>query len=177
MTLHISNEERGDIGAAIVIVIILLLAGGAGYWLWSRHHTNTPTTNISACTSLSLSQGSSSGTAGTIYKDAVLTNTDSMSCTLTGYPAVFMLDSHGTQVGGGAAPNSLYPISTVTLTPGGKAHTAIAFPQQANFPTGTCSPQGATLQMYVPGIAMALTTPWTDYNCPGFTATALQPGS
>jgi uncharacterized protein DUF4232 len=126
---------------------------------------------------LSLSQGSSSGAAGTIYKNAVVTNTGSTTCTLTGYPAVFMLDGSGMQVGAGAAANSLYPVATVTLAPGGKAHSVVAYPQQANFPAGTCSPIGSTMQMYVPGVVAPLTTSWSDYSCPGFSATALRPGA
>lgn len=165
----------------VLAVIILLLVGGAGYWLWhsnrSKDESGSPKAAIGACSHLSLSQGSASGAAGTIYKNAVITNTGTTSCTVTGYPAVFMLDAGGTQVGAGAAVNSLYAVSTITLTPGGKAHSVVAFPQQANFDPGTCSAIGATMKLYIPGTTTALSTPWADYSCPGFSATAFKPGA
>lgn len=172
------ERERGDVVMALLVIIILLAAGGIGYWLWHKHHKPTsPTAAIGICTQMSLSQGSSSGAAGTIYKHAVVTNTGSVSCTLTGYPAVFMLDGGGTQVGSGAAANALYLVTTITVAPGAKAHTVVAYPQQANFNPGTCSPIGSMMKLYLPGVVTALTTSWSDYSCPGFSATSFQSGA
>jgi len=172
-----SERERGDVVMALLIIIILLAAGGLGYWLWHKHHKPMVSTAVGICTQMSLSQGSSSGAAGTIYKHAVVTNTGSVSCTLTGYPAVFMLDGGGTQVGSGAAANALYPVATITVAPGAKAHTVVAYPQQANFNPGVCSSIGSTMKLYLPGVVTALTTTWSDYSCPGFSATSFQSGA
>jgi len=154
------------IGVAAVTAVASFLLG----WLWRP-------AVVGDCVSLSLSQGSSSGAAGTIYKKAVITNTGSSTCRITGYPGVFMQDGSGTQVGSGAAANSLYAVTAVTLAPGGKAHTVVAYPQQPNFPPGTCSAIGSSMKLYVPGLATALVTPWSDYSCPGFSATAIQAGA
>lgn len=159
------NKTFVIFGAVVIVVLAGFLLG------WGLH----PAT-VGDCTSLSLSQGSSSGAAGTIYKNAVITNTGSDTCNITGYPGVFMQDGSGMQVGRGAAANSLYGASKVTLAPGGKAHTVVAFPQQPNFPADTCSPIGSSMKLYVPGLAAALVAPWSDYSCPGFSATAIQAG-
>jgi len=172
------RNERGDTVVILLIIIVLLLIGGAGYWVWRHKHGGGSTPTATAdCSHLALSQGTSSGAAGTIYKNAVITNNGTGNCTLTGYPAVFMVDGGGTQLGSGAAPNALYAVAAVTLTPGGKAHSVVAFPQQANFNPGTCSALGSSMKMYVPGVVAPLTATWSDYSCPGFTATALQPGA
>lgn len=168
------NEQGSMLLLVSVIVIAVALCVAMGYMFWSRQNTTVAVAN---CTSLSLSQGSSSGAAGTIYKNADITNTGTVSCTVTGYPAVFMIDSSNMQVGSGAAANSLYMPATITLAPNGKAHTVVAYPQQPNFPAGSCSAVGSTMKLYVPGLAAALTTPWSDYSCPGFSATAFQPGA
>lgn len=155
----------------LIISVSVIIVGLLGFllgWGWRP---------VGDCTSLSLSQGSSSGAAGTIYKNAVITNTGSSTCHLTGYPGVFMQDGSGTQVGRGAAANSLYPAVTVTLAPGAKAHTVVAFPQQPNFPAGTCSAIGSSMKLYAPGLATPLVAPWSDYSCPGFSATTMQPGT
>ena len=178
---ELSRRERGDASVIVLIIIVLLLIGGAGYWLWHQKHSKgvavIQPAILGTCQHLSLSQGSSSGAAGTIYKNAVITNTGTDTCTVTGYPGVFMIDSGGTQVGSGAAANSLYAAATVTLVPGGKAHSVVAFPQQGNFNPGTCSAIGSSMKMYVPGLATPLTAAWSDYSCPGFSATAIQPGA
>lgn len=165
------KNQRRNIG--IVIAGIAIIVGIVGYavgWI-------TRPTVVSTCISLSLSQGSASGAAGTIYKNAVITNTGNASCTITGYPGVFMQGDNGVQVGNGAAAKSLYTANTVTLAPGGQAHTVIGFPQQPNFPPDTCSTIGSSMKMYIPGLATPLVTPWSDYSCPGFSATAIQPGA
>ena len=169
-------KQQGNILLYVLIIAVVVVAGVI-WWAWWQRQNNPSPSVASVCTNLSLSQGTSNGAAGTIYKNSVITNMGSMSCTITGYPAVFMLDSHGMQVGSGAAANSLYAVAAITLAPGGKAHSVVAYPQQPNFPAGTCSSIGSTMKLYVPGVVMALTTPWSDYSCPGFSATAFQPGA
>ncbi|HSX07687.1 MAG TPA: DUF4232 domain-containing protein [Candidatus Saccharimonadales bacterium] len=173
----LDSNERGNAMAVIVIIIVLAVIAGAAYWIWYKHKHSGTTTAAAPCAHLTLSQGSSSGAAGTIYKHAVLTNSSSTTCTITGYPGVFMRDASNMQVGGGAAANALYAVTTVTLSPGGQAHSVVAFPQQGNFDPGACSPLGSSMQMFVPGLATAVTASWSDYSCPGFSATAIQTGA
>lgn len=171
------SNERGNVMAAILIIIVLIAVGGAAYWVWYKHKHGGTTAAAAPCAHVTLSQGSSSGAAGTIYKHAVLTNAGSTTCTITGYPGVFMRNASNMQVGNGAAANALYAVTTVTLSPGGQAHSVVAFPQQGNFDPGVCSPIGTNMQMFVPGLATAVTASWSDYSCPGFSATAIQAGA
>lgn len=162
-------------GTTAILIAVAIVASGVGFL--TGRNWNFASTAASSCTSLALSQGSSSGAAGTIYKNAVITNTGDAACTITGYPGTFMQNADGIQLGSGAAANSLYSPTKVALAPGAKAHTVVAFPQQPNFPPNTCSAIGSSMKMYVPGLETALVTPWSDYNCPGFSATAIQPGA
>ncbi len=170
------NAQRGD--AMIIVFILLIAAAVVAVGLWHFHKPiKHPVATVGACSHLALSQGTSDGTAGTIYKHAVVTNTGSVSCTITGYPTVYMTDAGGTILGSGAAANPLYPVSTITVAPGGKAHSVVAYPEQANFNPGTCSAQGSQMKMYVPGVVAPLFTAWSDYSCPGFSASTFQTGA
>ena len=70
-----------------------------------------------ACDNLALSKGTSDGTAGTMYRHAVITNNGTHPCTMTGYPAVFMHEDAGMSVA--VTSNALVLPAAVTLTPGG----------------------------------------------------------
>lgn len=174
------SSERGSAVPWIILVIVLIGVAAVGYWVWQhRHNTPTPTTGMSACTSddLSLSMGTSEGTAGTIYKHAVLTNTSGASCTITGYPAAFLVDGSGGVLGDGAASSALYTPVAITLAAGGKAHTVLGFPDAGNFDAGICSSAASQLKLYLPGSVSYLETTETDQSCPGFSATAMQSGA
>jgi hypothetical protein len=121
--------------------------------------------------------GTSDGTAGTIYKHAVVTNTSSKQCTITGYPAAFLVSGSGSVLGGGAASNSLYTPSVITLAAGGKAHTVLGFPEAGNFDAGICSAAASRLRLYLPGSTSYVETAETDQSCPGFSVTAFQAGA
>lgn len=177
------SRQRGSIVALLLLfIVVLLLVGGAGCWWYARRHapSTMPITvsMTSVCNSLTLSKGSSDGTAGVIYWHAVLTNTGSHACTLTGYPAAFMLDAHGVSIG--AESNSLYAPSTIVLAAnGGTAHTVIGLPDAGNFEPGTivCTEAATSkLRLYVPGIAAPVEGIFGQSGCQGFTATALQTG-
>jgi Protein of unknown function (DUF4232) len=166
-----AQKDTKMISMIVIAIVVLIAVFSWCMWYKGQLLAKAP------CTSLSLTQGGSSGAAGTIYKNAVITNIGTKTCTLAGYPGVFMVDGGGTQVGAGAAANSLYAAVAITLAPGDQAHTVVAFPQQPNFPPGTCSPIGSSMKLYVPGVVSPVTSAWSDYSCPGFSATALQPGA
>ena len=157
----------------LVMSIAIIFIGGLSFCAGRWHRSSEIVGN---CTDLSLSEGEAEGAAGTIYKNAVLTNDSDDTCQIIGYPAVFMQDDEGMQVGNSAVANQLYNPTIVTLDPGEKAHTVVAFPQQGNFPAGECSGPGSSMKMYVPGLVSAVVADWSDYSCPGFSVTAIQPG-
>jgi hypothetical protein len=151
-------------------MLFVVILGLSAYW-WHIARLSACTTNH-----LKISLGQPSGTAGTSYMDVVLTNTGSGSCALGGYPAAFLADSSGALLGLGAAPNSLHSPSRLTLAHNASVHSVLGFPDAANFEPGTCSKASNELKVYPPGLAMSLQIPFTQYSCPGFSTTALQPG-
>ena len=191
------RSERGSAAMAVIVLLVLIILSGAGYWVWQRNHKDTNSksssgsgTSQSSSTSgsaaapsvcdpknLSLSKGSSEGTAGTIYTHAVVTNNGSATCTLTGYAAAFLTGGDGSVLGGGAAANSLNTPTAVSLSHGGTAHVVLGFPEPGNFDSGACSTSSANLQLWLPGAVAALSTAWQAQSCPGFSVTAIQPGS
>ncbi len=180
-----ATRESGFIMFLLLFAIVLAGAIGAGWWAWHRHQHQAITVPTLAVTSaptcqaqdVVLSQGTADGTAGTIYKHAVITNTGSHKCTLAGYPAAFLLDSHGAVLGGGAADNPLYSPVSLTLSAGAKAHSVLGFPEAGSFDPGVCSAASTSLQLYLPGSVTPITTTWNGHSCPGFSVTALQPGA
>lgn len=117
--------------------------------------TDTSTAPVSAtpCTSaqLALSLGSSQGAAGTTYQSVVFLNTGSQPCTLYGYPGISFINARGEILG---KPASRQPgkEKTVTLSPGGSAHTVVGEPDTENFPPSRCKATTAErLQAYPPG--------------------------
>jgi len=199
-----ASAQQGSALLVVVLLIVLVLVAGGGWLVWRHYHgpqqaasssakTNAKdsgaadpslediakqATQISGCGSLSLSQGHSDGTAGTIYKDAVITNSGTATCTVSGYPTVKLLDSTGALLGSAAGQNNLYPSATVAISPGGQAHVVLAFPDAGAYDdTTACSASSTTLQVTIPNVAIPLTTAWQDQSCPGFTTTVFQPGA
>ncbi len=198
------NKQQGSVVVIVLVAIIVLLVAGGGWYVWRQHKnsavstTTTSTTTrkvkddgaadpsleqiaqqaagMSACASMQLSQGTSDGTAGTIYTHAVVTNIGSTTCTLTGYPTVKLLDGGGAVLGVEAAHNSLYPATTVSVAPGGKAHVVLAFTDAGAYDPGTCTAMSTTMQMYLPSVVTPITTAWAAQNCPSFTTSVFQPG-
>lgn len=138
------------------------------------------TAAVAACgtANLKLSISNQSGTAGTMYMNADLTNTGTTSCTLTGYPTVFLADSTGSTTGMGAEASSDYTPAAITLAPNAVAHSLLAFPDAGAFATpGICSGSSTNLYLYPPASITYLQTPLTQQACPGFRATALKAGA
>jgi hypothetical protein len=176
--VHVGASGPGAIGSTIAAILFIVILGG-WYLTWHHYRTQSKSNVSTACMSsnLGMSMGMTSGTAGTIYKDAVVTNHGSKSCTLTGYPAAFLLNTQGTILGTGAASNALYKPATITLTPEGKAHVTLGFPDAANFGADLCTTASKELELFLPGITLPVQTNWADQYCPGFSVTAIQSGS
>jgi|GEM_PF-1194995 len=197
---------KGQAGFAalfmVILIILVIAAAAAGAYLVynHQHKTGTPTTtsgnstssmnsggtsssnnaSVTACatTNLKLSISNQSGTAGTMYMNADVTNTGTTTCTLTGYPTVFLADSTGSTTGMGAEASSDYAPIAITLAPNAIAHSLLAFPDAGNFATpGICSGASTNLYLYLPASTTYLQTALTQQACPGFRATALKAGA
>ncbi|MBF4992617.1 DUF4232 domain-containing protein [Arthrobacter gandavensis] len=73
------------------------------------------------------------GAAGSVYRDLVLTNTSSVSCTTFGYPGVSYLGQSGTQVGAPATRSGGTDAVTVTLAPGQSAVASLRETRPENY--------------------------------------------
>ncbi|HEX3568173.1 MAG TPA: DUF4232 domain-containing protein [Candidatus Saccharimonadales bacterium] len=176
--MKVRLQAGGAQGAVIVLLLIAVVAVSAGWWYWARHHGSTPVVSVAACSTghMQLSMGNTNGTAGTIYQDAILKNMGTSSCTLAGWPTVFLTDAGNTAIGNGAAPTIGFAPSTVTIAPNATAHSAVGFPDPGNFTNGVCTATSAKLELYLPGATNALTTPLSEQSCPGLSVSALQSG-
>lgn len=166
-----ASTGRGLTASLIsVMVLIVVVLGLSAYW-WHM-------TSIDACAidHLKVSLGPPQNAAGTSYMDVRLTNTGVGRCSLTGYPTAFLTDSNGTVLGLGAAISSLYPPTKLTIAHNASVHAVVGFPNAANFQSGSCSRASNDLTIYPPDLPTSLEIPFTQYNCPGFSITALRPG-
>ncbi len=198
------NNEHGNVILWLVLCVVVVGVAAGSYWAGHRYRgtgaatastksssassqnssTSSGSTTPSAvsmstaCGKLSLSKGTSEGTAGTMYWHAVITNNGTYACTLTGYPAAFVRD--GASVSVAAVSNALYTPAAVTLAPaGGKAHVVLGVPDAANFDpsTTTCTAAASsTLHAYLPGLVTPLSVAFGESTCPGFSVTAIQSG-
>ena len=113
------------------------------------------------------------GTAGTTYRQAVLTNHSAHACTIGGFPGVSLVDADDQQVGKPAehtGPSG----ATITLAPGQAAASAVGFPNPSNLQGGTCTETSFNLKVYPPGQTSALQVALAAQACPGFSVQALQ---
>ncbi len=177
-----SGATNGGTRSLVMILLVVVALGLAvGWWrCWKGHRPDPAPRSVATCaaSNLALSMGTADGTAGTIYRHAVVTNHGSGACTLAGYPAAFLLTSAAAVLGSGAAASPLYTPSTITLAAHtGQAHAVLGFPDAGNFDPGVCSANSASLELFLPDIVSPLQTPLAQANCPGFSVTALQAGS
>lgn len=156
-----------------VVIFLFLVSSVVCWWSWKRHAMALCNVN-----NLQLTAGQQSGAAGTIYQNMNVKNTGKRTCAIGGYPAAFLYGNDGYAVGSSAALSPNPAPTAVTLAPGETAHTTLGFPQHGNFPSGSCSSGTSTmLKLYLPGSTDSLQTTLEEYWCPGFSATAMQPGS
>lgn len=170
--------DRGSAALGYVGVLILLFAAcGGWYATWRHYHYGAPTP---ACTAanLHLSIGTTDGTAGTQYTHLVLANQGNASCTVAGFPAVFLTDASNNPIGSGAGLSPTSATQVITLNPGKMAHVVVAFPDHENFSSpGTCGSASTNIELYLPAATTGFSAPIVEYNCPGFTTTAFTAGS
>jgi hypothetical protein len=137
----------------------------------------TPSTPASCqAASMKLSLGAPNGTAGTSYVDAIFTNTSSVACTLQGYPEANLADSNNQSLGQQASQSSSSPGALVTVQPNHQAHAALGFPDSGALSPGSCS-QATYLNVTLPGDSSVLQTTISQQYCPGFSVSAIEPGS
>lgn len=104
-----------------------------------------------ATTALSVSLGTGSGAAGSVYYPIVFTNRSSSACTLYGYPGVSFIAADGSQIGAAATRDPTYAPRLVTLAPGRSAHAELRVVDAHNYPQSTCKPVTASrLKVYPP---------------------------
>jgi Protein of unknown function (DUF4232) len=117
---------------------------------------------------LRLTRGVTGAAAGSTYIQIELTNTSSVTCTLSGYPGVALTKSKApsSQVGASASRSTTRPQTLVTLTPGTAAVAQVQLVDVLNYPTAKCVPASASyLQVYPPGQTMPLYLPFTAQAC------------
>lgn len=179
-TIRKNRLENGSFLFVLAVLVVIAAIVALGLQLVNRSNTTAPSVSVtSACQSsdLDLAIGPSTGTAGTIYVDAVFTNQSQHTCTVRGYPTVSLAaGTHNTMIGSAASLNTAFPVTTITLNPGDSAHAAMGFPEPGNFGTGVCSPSSINLKATPPNAASYLETPLVRQDCPGFSVTALQSG-
>jgi Protein of unknown function (DUF4232) len=90
------------------------------------------------------------GAAGTQYYLVEFKNVSDHTCQMRGYPGVSAI-ADGHQVGNSATWDGPIGVSTVTLQPGGTAHSVLGIPNADNYPAELCGKVTATsLKVYPP---------------------------
>lgn len=173
-------KHFGDRGSAALGYIsasfLLLLAFGGWYATW-RHYNHAAPTPACAAANLHLSVGATDGTAGTEHVHLIVVNQGNASCTVAGFPAVFLTNANNNPIGSGASLSTLNSTQVVTLDPGNAAHVALAFPDHNNFSTpDACSSASTNVELYLPAASVGIAVPFVEYNCPGFMTTVFEPG-
>jgi hypothetical protein len=79
---------------------------------------------------------SGGGAAGSVYMKLIVTNSSTATCTIDGYPDVFMVgDNNGTQLGPVSKRNTAAPSKgAITLAPGKTATAVLQYTQAGNYP-------------------------------------------
>lgn len=111
-----------------------------------------------ATSALSMSLGSSSGSAGAVDVALVLENTGKLPCYLYGYPAVTAVTgAHGSQIGLAAQhATQLGPKTVVTIRPGAEANADLHVAEALNYPPARCKPTTpAGFRVVPPGASAA----------------------
>jgi hypothetical protein len=120
-----------------------------------------------ATSDLTVSLGSSQGTAGSVYVPIDFTNSGSSDCTLYGYPGVSLQGgTPSAQVGAAAARTTTTAPSLVTLQPGAVANAVLQITVAGNYPASTCNPSPATsLQVFPPNQTVSASVAYTGTGC------------
>jgi hypothetical protein len=129
-----------------------------------------PPVSSKVCTvrDLGVSVGASEGTAGTVYRALVFTNTGGRTCTIQGFPGVsFVAGADGHQVGE-AAQRVGEKGPAVTLKPGGTATSPVGFVSIGVFDPETCQATPVRgLRVYPPQERKSEFVPYETTACAG----------
>lgn len=169
-----SAAARSKTGVFLLIILCFTLAIG-WYWSW-RDQVLSAAPAVCAPQNLSIKMGSSDGAAGTMYRHVVVTNKTTRSCTIAGYPTVFLASANGAILGQGAGAAATYAPTKIKLAPKASAYSAIGIPNSGNFDAGACTAVSAGLRLFIPSAETSLDVPFSAANCPGFSATAFKAG-
>ncbi|MPZ79035.1 MAG: DUF4232 domain-containing protein [Actinophytocola sp.] len=131
--------------------------------------TSEPAT-IAVCTvrDVDMSLGAEEGTAGTVYRALVFTNTGGRTRVIQGFPGMsFVTGDDGHQIG--EAAEQVGPKGPpVTLKPGGTATAPVGFVNIGNFDEATCRPTAVRgLRAYPPHERRAEFVPFETTACAG----------
>jgi hypothetical protein len=106
------------------------------------------------------------GTAGTMYRGLVFTNTSGRVCTIQGFPGVsFVAGEDGHQVGE-AAIRTGEKGPVITLRPGAAATAPVGFRNVGHFDPAVCGPTPVRgLRVYPPHDRRAVFVPFATTGC------------
>lgn len=129
-----------------------------------------PAVTTGRCTAadLRVTQGPTSGTAGSVYRSLVFTNAGTRTCGMRGFPGVsYVAGDDGHQVGP-AAQMSGERGAEVPLPPGDSATAELQLVQVRNFDAAVCRPTPVRgLRVYPPGDTVALFVVAAGTGCAG----------
>lgn len=169
-----ASQTNGKATLWWAIVLGIVIIGGLLLLCWTRVSNYAL---VCKTQNLQLTAGQSQGAAGTIYQHMVLTNTGRRTCRISGYPTAFLYGSNGFALGNSAAAAAQPAPVNITLDPHASTNTVLGYPQAGNFNPGVCSANSVSLRLYPPSSTTYLEVPVSVAWCPGFSETALQPGS
>lgn len=105
------------------------------------------------------------GAAGSVYYPIEFTNVGAKACTLYGFPGMSAW-ANGHRVGSPASWVHTVASRTVTVRPGGTAHTVLRVVNVANYPSSTCRPATATsIKVFPPSTTAAHYIPFRLRAC------------
>lgn len=129
-----------------------------------------PPVSSKVCTvrDLGVSVGASEGTAGTVYRALVFTNTGGRTCTIQGFPGVsFVAGEDGHQVGEAAQRVGEKGLA-VSMRPGGTATSPVGFVSIGVFDPETCQATPVRgLRVYPPQERKSEFVPFETTACAG----------
>jgi uncharacterized protein DUF4232 len=129
-----------------------------------------PPATVAVCTvrDLGVSLGATEGTAGTMYRALVFTNTGDRTCVIQGFPGVsFVTGDDGHQVGE-AAERVGEKGPPVALKPGATATSPVGFVNIGNYEPETCQPTAVRgLRVYPPHERRSEFVPLETTGCAG----------
>ncbi|MFD4292892.1 DUF4232 domain-containing protein [Rhodococcus sp. NPDC058505] len=136
-----------------------------------------PVADTDRCTTreLSVNDGKSQGSAGSVTIPLVFTNTGGRTCTLDGFPGVSYVDGEDGREVGRAATRSGEGGAPVVLAPGARATAMVRAVQVLDYPAQECVPTPvAGLRVYPPNDTATLFVGHAGTGCATYDVNQLQ---